>query len=99
MLRVNFSDRVYTQTTLFIKRSKAKGKVRVHITKVGCRIPPGILISADAPIDIKHPMMLKAQIPSDKNLLFLERTIEKFPLSVKEKAILEKPYCLAKRSS
>jgi len=30
-------------------------------------------------------MMLKAQIPSDKNLLFLERTIEKFPLSVKEK--------------
>lgn len=27
-------------------------------------IPPGILISADTPIEIKHPMMLKAQIPS-----------------------------------
>jgi succinyl-CoA synthetase beta subunit/citryl-CoA synthetase large subunit len=26
-------------------------------------IPPGILISEDAPIEIKHPMMLKAQIP------------------------------------
>ena len=27
-------------------------------------IPPGILITADTPIEIKHPMMLKAQIPS-----------------------------------